>query len=74
MFLTVVSAFFGGFLGAVLAGLLFKQDLKLGQTGSILEAGMPRILKRKPEKRTPKALTDLMAYHREIQEQGENRG
>jgi len=34
----------------------------------------PGVLSRRSEKRKPKALTDLMAYQREIQEEGENRG
>lgn len=65
-------------LGAVASSLSFlmlffsKRSLNNEMSSPIIR---DRLLRPKAlQKRAPKALTDLMAYNREIQEQGENRG
>lgn len=63
-----------GLILSLISGLLFfaKRSLNLEKSSSIIGTGFIR--PKASSKRRPKALTDLMAYNRELQEEGENRG
>lgn len=72
-------AFLGGLFGSLLgtelcARYLVKRHLHPEKNEGTLKSSAPRIFKRQPEKRVPRANTDLIAYQKELQEQGENRG
>lgn len=69
----ILGVIFGAlFCGLFSLGLYFlKRPLNNEKSRPIIG---DRFTKARPsEKRKPKALTDLMAYTREIEEQGENR-
>lgn len=78
MFLVMASAFVGSFLGAFLGDLMSRymfRDLNSEEKNTTIIDGIVRPRGSKPtKKRTPKVLTDLMAYQAEIKEEGENRG
>lgn len=65
-----------GFMGAagvhILMSRIVNRDLKSEKNNSTLDSGNVRP-ERAFKKHVPRANTDLIAYTREIQEQGENR-
>lgn len=67
-----------GIVSTSLSFLLFIilfRALNKQKTGPIIEGSTLRgTFGRAPLKRAPKALTDLMAYNKEIEEEGQNRG
>lgn len=72
MFWLVGACFLGGFLGSILArfiNLPLKKIENASKMGSMAVPG-----RRHVQKRIPRANTDLMAYQKEITEEGENRG
>lgn len=76
LLLELAAGFLGGVFGGVLAYFLASfvpSPLKNLEKPSTL-MGMAVPGRHRGQKRTPKALTDLMAYQKEIQEEGENRG
>lgn len=73
----MASAFVGSFLGAFIGDILSRhmfQDLNNPEKTKTMIGGIVRPRATQAEKRKPKILTDLMAYQKEIQEEGENRG
>lgn len=76
--LLIMALVGGAIIGFIVATIFYvafhpsNTDLNSGSTGSILGAG-PARPKRTAAKHVPKANTDLIAYHKEIQEQGDNR-
>lgn len=78
MLLTICAGLVGSFLGSLLSAVLISRYLVHNhlipeKSAGILKASAPRMFKRQ-EKRVPRANTDLMAYQKELKEQGENRG
>ena len=69
----------GGFIGAavfhVFMSRTLTQDLKDSNSPLILDSGAVRPPRRRgaPAKHIPKANTDLIAFQKEIEEQGANR-
>lgn len=79
MFWTLALVFCGSMASGLLSSVfvsryLVKRALHPEKSEGILKASAPRFLKRSSEKRKPRANTDLLAYQKELQEQGENRG
>lgn len=66
------ASFLGGLLGSFLASFIplpLKKIENAPKMGGMAIPGRSRI-----QKRAPRALTDLMAYEKELKEEGENRG
>jgi hypothetical protein len=73
--LVFICSFLGAVAGSWMSLFWFKKEYREDPDLPIIESGSPKVAKKaRNGKLKPRALTEEMAYYREKQEEGENRG